>query len=184
MEFPHRRLFLHVAVGAAALPFAPHIARAQAYPTRPVRIIVGFPAGGAADIVARVMGQWLSERLSQPFGGEVSCRPPARHSPLMLAALMIGHHFSISALTSNPSDFGVCSEGGKISIPMLSSRRRTAASAKATIPAPLSFSMMFAGVPLGANMAHQGENVRAGNPTSAAVGISGAMLNRFLAVTM
>jgi tripartite-type tricarboxylate transporter receptor subunit TctC len=67
MEFPHRRLFLHVAVGAAALPFAPHIARAQAYPTRPVRIIVGFPAGGAADIVARVMGQWLSERLNQPF---------------------------------------------------------------------------------------------------------------------
>src|SRR5262249_35828116 len=57
-------------------------------------------------------------------------------------------------------------------------------SAKATIPALLSFSMMFLGVPFGANMAHQGENVRAGNPASAAVGISGAMPHRFLALTM
>src|SRR5258707_6715108 len=62
-----RRRFLHLAVGAAALPAASHIARAQAYPTRPVRIIVGFAAGGATDIVARIIGQWLSERLGQQF---------------------------------------------------------------------------------------------------------------------
>jgi tripartite-type tricarboxylate transporter receptor subunit TctC len=67
MKFPHRRQFLHLAAGAAALPAASRIARAQAYPTRPVRMIVGFPAGNASDIVARLMAQSLSERLGQQF---------------------------------------------------------------------------------------------------------------------
>jgi tripartite-type tricarboxylate transporter receptor subunit TctC len=66
MKLPHRRRFLHLAAGAAALPAVPRIARAQAYPTRPVRLIVGFPAGGPSDILARLIGQWLSERLGQP----------------------------------------------------------------------------------------------------------------------
>src|SRR3954447_22401542 len=66
MKLP-RRNFLHLAAGAAALPFAPHVARAQAYPTRPVRIICGIAAGGAPDIVARLVAQWLSERLGQQF---------------------------------------------------------------------------------------------------------------------
>jgi tripartite-type tricarboxylate transporter receptor subunit TctC len=57
MKFPHRRQFLHLAGGAAALPFAPHFAQAQTYPTRPVRIVVGYAAGGAVDIVARLIGQ-------------------------------------------------------------------------------------------------------------------------------
>jgi tripartite-type tricarboxylate transporter receptor subunit TctC len=62
-----RRQFLHLAAGAAALPVLPRIARAQAYPTRPVRIIVGAAAGGGIDITARLIGQWLSARLSQQF---------------------------------------------------------------------------------------------------------------------
>ena len=66
MKLP-RRQFLHLAAGAAALPAVSRIAWAQAYPTRPVRFIVGFPPGGATDILARLMGQWLSERLGQPF---------------------------------------------------------------------------------------------------------------------
>jgi len=66
MKLP-RRNFLHLAAGAAALPAVSRFARAQAYPTRPVRIIVGFAAGGPADIVARLIGQWLSERLGQQF---------------------------------------------------------------------------------------------------------------------
>jgi len=62
-----RRKFLHLAAGAAALPALSRTARAQAYPTRPVHLIVGFPAGGVSDIYARLTGQWLSERLGQPF---------------------------------------------------------------------------------------------------------------------
>ena len=66
MKLP-RRKFLRLVAGAAALPALPHIARAQTYPMRPVRLIVGYPAGGGTDIVARLIGQWLSERLNQAF---------------------------------------------------------------------------------------------------------------------
>src|SRR5262245_47635387 len=64
---PLRRRFLCLAAGAAALPFVPRCAWAQAYPTRPVRIVVGFVAATGADIIARLIGQWLSERLGQQF---------------------------------------------------------------------------------------------------------------------
>ena len=66
MKLP-RRQFLHLAAGAAALPVLSRIARAQTYPSRPVRWIVGFTPGGGNDIFARLMGQWLQERLGQPF---------------------------------------------------------------------------------------------------------------------
>jgi len=97
MKLP-RRQFLHLAAGAAALPAVSRIARAQAYPSRPVRIIVGFAAGGSADILARLMGQWLSERLGQPFvienrpgagsniGTEAVVRAPPDGYTLLLAS--------------------------------------------------------------------------------------------------
>src|ERR1700757_821900 len=66
MKLP-RRNFLHLAARAAALPAVTRIARAQAYPSRPVRLIVGYPAGGPVDIIARLIGQWLSDRLGQQF---------------------------------------------------------------------------------------------------------------------
>jgi tripartite-type tricarboxylate transporter receptor subunit TctC len=95
MKFP-RRQFLQLAGGAVALPAVSRIAWGQSYPARPVRIIVGFPAGGPQDIIARLMSQWLSERLGQPFlvenrlgftgniGAEVVVRsPPDGHTLLM-----------------------------------------------------------------------------------------------------
>src|SRR5262245_62777435 len=87
MKLP-RRNFLHLAAGAAALPAVSRIARAQTYPTRPVRLIVGFPAGGGADTLARLTAQWLTERLGQQIvvenrsgaGGNVGSEA-ALHSP-------------------------------------------------------------------------------------------------------
>src|SRR5262249_30471655 len=67
MKPSHRRQFLRLAAGAAALPAVSRIAWSKSYPTRPVRMIVGFAAGGGTDITARLIGQWLSERLGQQF---------------------------------------------------------------------------------------------------------------------
>src|SRR5262245_60781028 len=88
MKLPSRQ-FLHLAAGAAALPAASLIARAQTYPTRPVRIIVPFPAGQATDTIARLMGQSLLERLGQPFvvenrtgaGGNIGTESVVRAAP-------------------------------------------------------------------------------------------------------
>jgi tripartite-type tricarboxylate transporter receptor subunit TctC len=65
MRLPRRR-FLELAAAAAALPAVSSLAHGQAYPTRPIRIVVGYPAGGSTDLVARIVGQWVSERLGQP----------------------------------------------------------------------------------------------------------------------
>jgi tripartite-type tricarboxylate transporter receptor subunit TctC len=93
-----RRSFLHLAAGAAALPALPRIARAQAYPARPVRLIIGYAPGGAADITARIIAQWLTERLGQSFivesrpgagsniGTEAVVRAPADGYTLLLVA--------------------------------------------------------------------------------------------------
>jgi tripartite-type tricarboxylate transporter receptor subunit TctC len=75
MPKPFRRQFLRVAAGAVAAPFFPQVARPESYPARPVRVIVGFAAGGPTDIAARIIGQWLSDRLGGPFVIEV--RPGA-----------------------------------------------------------------------------------------------------------
>jgi len=100
-----RRQFLHLAAGAAALPAASRIARAQTYPARPVRMVVGFAPGGGTDIIARLIGQWLSERLGQPFiienrpgagtniGTEAVVRAPADGYTL----LMVGSSNAINA---------------------------------------------------------------------------------------
>jgi tripartite-type tricarboxylate transporter receptor subunit TctC len=84
-----RRTFLHLAAGAAALPAVSHMAQAQAYPSRPVRIIVGFPPAGSTDIFARLIAQWLSERLGQQFivenrpgvGGNLGTEAVVRANP-------------------------------------------------------------------------------------------------------
>src|SRR5262249_54542292 len=98
MKLPRRQV-LHLAAGATALPAVSRVARAQAYPTRPVHIIVGFPPGGPGDIVTRLMGQWLSERLGQPFivenragaagniGTEAAVRAPADGYTLLLTTV-------------------------------------------------------------------------------------------------
>ena len=67
MKLPHRRQFLHLAAGAAALPAVSRVTWAQAYPSRPVRWILGFTSGGNTDIISRLLGQRLSEQLGQPF---------------------------------------------------------------------------------------------------------------------
>jgi tripartite-type tricarboxylate transporter receptor subunit TctC len=82
--FP-RRKFLQLAAGAAALPAATHIARAQAYPAKPLRWIVGFPPGGGADTVVRIMAPWLAERLGQPVVVE---NRPGASSNLSLQAVV------------------------------------------------------------------------------------------------
>jgi tripartite-type tricarboxylate transporter receptor subunit TctC len=84
-----RRSFLHLATGATALPALTRIARAQPYPSRPVHIILGFPPGGSSDVIGRLMAQWLSERLGQPFvfdnrpgaGSNIGTETVARASP-------------------------------------------------------------------------------------------------------
>ena len=100
-----RRRFLHLAAGAAALPTVSRIAMAQTYPSRPVRWIVGFPPGGGNDIFARLIGQWLSERLGQPFvienrpgaGSNIATEAVVRASPDGYTLLLVNAANAINA---------------------------------------------------------------------------------------
>ena len=104
MELSRRQL-LHVAAGAAAFPALSGFARAQTYPSRPVRIIVGFAAGGPNDILARSIGQWLSERLGQPFvienrpgaGSNIATEAVVRAPPDGYTLLLVGTPNAINA---------------------------------------------------------------------------------------
>lgn len=104
MQLP-RRQFLRLASGTAALPAVSRFAWAQAYPTRPVHVIVGFTAGNNIDIVARLIGQWLSERLGQPFiienrpgaSGNIAAEAVVRASADGHTLLMTGTFNAINA---------------------------------------------------------------------------------------
>src|SRR5215468_6355675 len=104
MKLP-RRQFLHVAAGAATLPTVSRIAGAQAYPARPVRIVVTFPAGSTSDILARPIAQRLQERLGQPFvidnrpgaGGTIGTEAVVRASPDGYTLLLVAGAHTINA---------------------------------------------------------------------------------------
>src|SRR5262245_31156260 len=112
MKLP-RRQFLHLAAGAAVLPAVSHIARAQSYPTRPVRIIVGVAAGGPTDILARLTAQWLSERLGQQFvvesrpggGGNIGTEAVVRAPADGYTLLMVGGNNAINATLYDKLNF-------------------------------------------------------------------------------
>jgi tripartite-type tricarboxylate transporter receptor subunit TctC len=108
-----RRQFLRLAAGAAALSASSRIAMAQTYPLRPVRLVVGFPAGSAADIVARLIGQWLADHLGQPFvienrpgaGGNIATEAVVRALPDGYSLLWITSANAISATVYDNLNF-------------------------------------------------------------------------------
>src|SRR5262245_58687735 len=114
MKLP-RRQFLHLAAGAAALPALSRIARAQTYPSRPVRWIVPFAPGGATDIIARLVGQWLSERLGQQFvidnrpggGGNIGTEAVVRASPDGYTLLIVGAFNAVNSTLYEKLNFNL-----------------------------------------------------------------------------
>jgi tripartite-type tricarboxylate transporter receptor subunit TctC len=112
MRLP-RRQFLHLAAGAAALLAGSRFARAQTYPSRPVRIVVGFAAGGPNDILARLIGQWLSEQLGQQFvienrpgaGSNIATETVVRAAPDGYTLLLVGTPNAINATLYDKLNF-------------------------------------------------------------------------------
>ena len=130
MKLP-RRKFLHLALGAAALPAVPSITRAQTYPSRPARIVVPFAAGGSTDIIARLIGQWLSERLGQQFvienrpgaGSNVGTEVVVNAPPDGYTLLLVGASSAINATLYDKLNFNFLRDitpvAGLISIPFI-----------------------------------------------------------------
>src|SRR5262245_56720157 len=128
MKLP-RRNFLHLAAGAAALPTLPHIARAQAYPARPVRVVVGFAPGGGTDIAARLIGQWLSERFGQQFfvenrpgaGANIGMEAVAKAQPDGYTLLLVSPGAAINATLYDKLNYNFIRDlapiGGIIRVP-------------------------------------------------------------------
>jgi len=129
MKLPHRRQFLHLAAGAAAVPAVSHVAWAQTYPTRPVRIIVGFAAGGGNDIIARLIAQWLTERLGQSFvvdnrpggGSNIGTEAVVNAPPDGYTLLLVSAANAINASMFDKLNFNFIHDigavGGLISVP-------------------------------------------------------------------
>src|SRR5262245_46571385 len=130
MRLP-RRTFLHLAAGAAALPALSRSARAQAYPTRPARLIIPYAPGSAPDIVARLIGQWLSERLGQQFviddrpggGGNIGTEAAVRAPPIGYTLLYVTTANTISATVFQKLNFNfirdIAPVAGTIRVPNL-----------------------------------------------------------------
>jgi tripartite-type tricarboxylate transporter receptor subunit TctC len=130
MKLP-RRQFLHLAAGAAALPAASRIARAQTYPSRPVRVIVGVPAGGSTDITARLIGQWLSDRFGQQFifenrvgaGGNIAAEAVVRAPPDGYTFLIVGASNTINTTFYDKLSFDLVGDiapvAGVVRIPLV-----------------------------------------------------------------
>src|SRR3954464_13393190 len=130
MKLP-RRNFLDMAAGAAALQAVSQFAKAQAYPSRPVRIVVPFAAGGATDIIARLIGQWLSARLGQPFvienrpgaGSNIGTEVVVNAPPDGYTLLLVGASSAINATLYEKLSFNLLRDiapvSGIISIPFI-----------------------------------------------------------------
>jgi tripartite-type tricarboxylate transporter receptor subunit TctC len=126
-----RRQFLHLAAGTAALPAVSRIARAQTYPNKPVHVIVGVPAGGSTDITARLIGQWLSDRLGQQFifenrlgaGGNVAAEAVVRAPPDGLTLLIVGASNTINTTFYDKLSFNLIGDiapvAGVVRIPLV-----------------------------------------------------------------
>jgi tripartite-type tricarboxylate transporter receptor subunit TctC len=131
MKLPHRRQFLHLAAGAATLPAASRLAWAQTYPTRPVRIIAPTASGGAPDIIARLIGPWLSQRLGQQFvvenrpgsGNNIGTEAVVRAAPDGYTLLIVSSSNTINATLYDKLNFvflrDIAAVAGIISLPFV-----------------------------------------------------------------
>src|SRR5215471_6335428 len=131
MKLP-RRNFLHLAASAAALPAVSRVARAQAYPSRPVRLLVGWPPGGAVDVVGRLTGQLLSERLGQQFvienrpgaGGNLAVEAALKAAPDGYTLLMIGSNnaWNVTFYEPRPRKLKISKRNNGFSLSLASSK--------------------------------------------------------------